>query len=296
MENKVENNVDPQYFKLVNEVLTKGHQVVDRTNVGTISLFAPSKLDFDLKEYFPLLTTKKVFFRGVVEELLFFLSGKTQTKVLEEKGINIWKLNTSRDALDKLGLYHYEEGEGGPFYPHQWRHFGAEYPLKDENINQGFDQIKEVIRQLKEEPNSRRIILTSWNPSVLSQICLPACHTFSQYHIDPEGGIECHLYMRSSDLFLGLPFNIASYALLVHIFAHLTGRKAHRLVVSFGDAHIYLNHIEKIKQQMLKLNDLRESPKLEIIGNPEKIEDFKYENFVLKNYNPYEALKADMAV
>jgi thymidylate synthase len=286
----IRRSFENQYLDLLRELVLQSKEGVrdDRTGTGTFSLFAPAQLDIDLRKGFPLVTTKRVFFRGVVEELLFFLKGKTQTKELEEKGVHIWKGNTTREFLDKRGLNHLEEGDYGKLYGHQWRRFGQT------DTFEGVDQIKEVIRQLKEEPMSRRILLTAWNPAELDQMSLAPCHTFSQYYVNKNNGLECHLYLRSSDAFLGLPFNIASYALLTCLLAHYTGKKADRLVVSFGDAHLYQNHIEQAREQLERT--VRRLPLVELVDMSENWEDVVVENVVLKGYEPHPSISGVMAV
>jgi thymidylate synthase len=238
----------------------------------------------DISKSFPLLTTKRVFWSGVAEELLFFISGKTDTKILEEKGVNIWKGNTSREFLDKRGLQHLEEGEYGKSYGYQWRHFGDKV-----------DQLQELIDGIKKDPYSRRHYMTAWNPLELDNIPLPACHLSCQFYVSPKNNkLSCQVYMRSCDIFLGLPFNIASYALLTYMICHLTNLQPHNLSFCLGDSHIYKNHIEQCKEMIVR--DLKPLPTLKIKREVKDIDDFKFEDFEVINYNPHPTIKAEMAV
>jgi thymidylate synthase len=268
----------------------------NRTDIKTISVFGP-QIEFDLRKGFPLLTTKRVFFKGVVEELLWFLRGQTNNKILNERGIHIWDGNGSKDFLNKLGL-DYPDGELGPIYGYSWRHFGGNYnPNNPDSSHQGeggFDQIQYIINTLKTDPFSRRLILNGWNPCVLNQVVLPPCHMMCQFYVSNNMELSCKLYLRSNDLFLGAPFNIASYSLLTHMLADLCGLKVGKLVYTIGDAHIYENHIEQVKEQLKRTP--REFPTLKIIEHPERIEDYRLESFAIEGYNPYPTIKAEMAV
>jgi len=202
-----------QYLKLVDEIMEKGVRMDDRTGVGTLSVFG-TMMRFDLRTSFPLLTTKRVFWRGVVEELLWFVKGDTNGKHLSEKGIKIWEGNGSREFLDKRGLSHREEGDLGPVYGFQWRHFGAKYvDMHTDYSGQGVDQLAECIKKIKEDPADRRIIMSAWNPADLNLMALPPCHMFCQFYV-ANGELSCLMYQRSCDMGLGVPFNIASYSLL----------------------------------------------------------------------------------
>lgn len=291
------------YLSLLKNVLENGENRDDRTGVGTRSLFAQS-LRFDLREGFPLFTTKKVFLRGVFEELMWFIRGQTDTKILEEKGVNIWKSNTRRKFLDNIGLHDLPEGEAGPIYPFQWRYFGAKYPYK----SGGVDQIKYIINLLKNDPYSRRIMISAWNPKDLDKVCLPACHTSVSFYVsgikDDVKRLNCSFNMRSSDLFLGLPFNVASYALLTHMLVHILGFGVGELVCNLTDSHIYNTHIEQVLEQISR--PVRQLPTLKI-NMPEKelktvddlvkeLESFEYTNIKILNYRPHGVLKGVMAV
>jgi thymidylate synthase len=274
---------ESNYIDLVKDVLVNGESRDDRTGVGTISVFG-RQFTMDISNSFPLLTTKRVFWRGVAEELLFFISGKTDTKILEAKGVNIWKGNTSREFLDKRGLKHLEEGEYGKSYGYQWRHFGDKV-----------DQLQELIDGIKKDPYSRRHYMTAWNPLELDNIPLPACHLSCQFYVSPKNNkLSCQVYMRSCDIFLGLPFNIASYALLTYMICHLTNLQPDKLSFCLGDSHIYKNHIEQCKEMIDR--DLKPLPTLKIKREVKDIDDFKFEDFEIIGYNPHPTIKAEMAV
>jgi thymidylate synthase len=274
---------ESKYIDLVKDVLVNGESRDDRTGVGTISVFG-RHFTMDISNSFPLLTTKRVFWRGVAEELLFFISGQTDTKILETKGVNIWKGNTSREFLDKRGLKHLEEGEYGKSYGYQWRHFGDKV-----------DQLQELIDGIKKDPYSRRHYMTAWNPLELDNIPLPACHLSAQFSVSSDNKrLSCQVYMRSCDIFLGLPFNIASYALLTYMICHLTNFQPDKLSFCLGDAHIYKNHIEQCKEMIGR--DLKSLPTLKIKREAKDIDDFKFEDFEIIGYNPHPTIKAEMAV
>jgi thymidylate synthase len=275
---------------------------IDRTNTGTISLFGQS-LRLDVSNSFPLLTTKRVFWKGVVEELLWFLSGSSDTKLLEQKGINIWKGNTSRDFLDSKGLDEYREGELGPGYGWQWRTFNKTYItldtmdlLKEDGFidkRKGIDQIQEAIDTIKKDPTSRRILVSAWNPSQLNEMALPPCHFSFQFYVDNDK-LSILVNMRSSDVFLGLPFNIASYSLLLYMVCHLTNKKPNEVIFMLGDTHIYSNHINQCEEQLKRTP--RTPPVLNIKRKVNSINDFKFDDFEIMGYNPYPTIKAEMAV
>lgn len=230
-----------------------GKKRSDRTGVGTVSIFG-AQMRFDLRnDVFPLLTTKRVFWRAVLEELLWFIKGSTNAKELQDKNIHIWDGNSTRDFLDKNGFHDREEGDLGPIYGFQWRHFGAEYKTcHDDYTDQGIDQLSEVINCIRTNPNDRRIIMSAWNPVDIKKMALPPCHCFVQFYV-ADDELSCQLYQRSADMGLGVPFNIASYALLTYMIAHVTGLKPGDFIHTIGDAHVYLNHIEPLKQQVSKI-------------------------------------------
>ena len=282
-----------QYLDMISDVIENGVYRGDRTGTGTYSKFG-RQMRFDLRHSFPLLTTKRVFWRGVVEELLWFMRGSTNAKLLQEKNVRIWDGNGSREYLDSIGLTDREEGDLGPVYGFQWRHFGAEYEdMHADYSGQGIDQLAEVIDKIKNNPNDRRIILTAWNPSALKEMALPPCHMMCQFYV-ANGELSCQMYQRSCDLGLGVPFNIASYSLLTCIIAHVCGLKPGDFVHTLGDAHVYSNHVEPLKEQLL--NKPRPFPTLRINTDNKDVDAFKFEDFELSGYEPHKKVVMKMAV
>jgi thymidylate synthase len=284
-----------QYLNMIREIIETGIKKEDRTGVGTLSKFG-TQMRFSLRNnVFPLLTTKKVFWRGVVEELLWFIKGDTNIDHLSEKGIKIWDANGSREFLDSRGLNHYPVNDAGAGYGFQWRHWGAEYINKNTDYTgKGIDQLKQCIDLIKNNPNDRRIIISAWNASDLNKMALPPCHIVFQYYV-ANGELSCLMYQRSCDMGLGVPFNIASYALLTRIMAHITGLRPGDFIHTLGDYHVYLNHIEPLKEQIKR--QPKSFPTLEIANREiTNIEDFKFEDFILKGYDPYPPIKMDMAL
>uniref|UniRef100_A0A1I8C2M7 Thymidylate synthase n=1 Tax=Meloidogyne hapla TaxID=6305 RepID=A0A1I8C2M7_MELHA len=271
-------NIDEmKYLNQIKEIMENGVLKSDRTGTGVI----------------PLLTTKRVFWKGIVEELLWFIRGETNSKTLSDRGVKIWDANGSRQFLDSIGHFERPEGDLGPIYGFQWRHFGAEYRGMNENYkNEGIDQLSQVIKQVKEEPDSRRIIMCSWNVKGFFP-----CHLLCQFYVN-NGELSCQLYQRSGDMGLGVPFNIASYSLLTHMIAHVTGLKAGEFIHTLGDAHIYSTHIEALKTQLQRKP--RPFPKIrfELPEGKEilNIEDFTPESIIIEEYNPYGPLKMQMAL
>jgi thymidylate synthase len=272
-----------QYLDLVKHVLENGTQKGDRTGTGTKSVFG-YQMRFDLADGFPMVTTKKLHLKSIIHELLWFLKGKTNIAYLQENGVKIW------DAWAN------ENGELGPVYGHQWRNWNSEE----------IDQITELIETLKTNPNSRRMLISAWNPSVLpdttksfsenvakGKVALPPCHAFFQFYVS-EGKLSCQLYQRSADIFLGVPFNIASYALFTMMIAQVCDLKLGEFIHTFGDAHIYNNHFEQVELQLTR--DPKPLPKM--ILNPEikNIFDFKFEDFTLEGYEAHEHIKGAVAV
>jgi thymidylate synthase len=261
------------YLQLMQDVLLRGTRKSDRTGTGTLSLFG-RQIRFDLDKGFPETTTKKLYIKGVIHELLWFLMGSTNIKYLKENGVGIWD-----EWAD-------EEGELGPIYGAQWRHWDAP-------DGKTIDQISEVIEEIKTNPDSRRLIVSAWNVAQLENMRLPPCHCLFQFHV-AEGRLSCHLYQRSADLFLGVPFNIASYSLLTMMVARVTGLRAGEFIHTFGDAHIYLNHVEQVKTQLSR--QPRPLPKMLLNPDVDSIFDFKYEDFTLVGYDPHPAIPAPIAV
>jgi len=304
-----------EYTSLLNEVLTKGTIRQGRNGI-TKSMFG-KHLHFDLTKEFPLLTTKRMFWRGVVEELLFFLRGYTDSKILEEKKINIWKGNTNREFLDSHGLSHYDEGMMGPMYGWQWRHYGADYNSghryeqlranpDDKNMynqrqrlkrvaSKGFDQLADVIDKIRNDPHSRRILMTDYNPAEAHKGVLYPCHSLTlQFYVDGDY-LDMYCYNRSSDLFLGLPFNIASSSLLLSIIAWTTGKHPRHFHLSLGDAHIYEEHFSAVEEQLKRVPC--KLPTLVInkeLRNVEDIERLEAVDFVIQDYICHPSIKAEM--
>jgi len=282
-----------QYLDLVREVIEHGVKREDRTGTGTLSKFGV-QMRFDLAHSFPLLTTKSVFWRGVAEELLWFLNGETSAKKLQDKKIHIWDGNSSREYLDSIGLTEREVGDLGPVYGWQWRHFGATYTdMHQDYTGMGVDQVAEVLDKIKNKPNDRRIIMTAWNPADLPKMALPPCHMFAQFFV-ADGALSCQMYQRSADLGLGVPFNIASYALLTCLFAQICGLKRGTFVHTIGDAHVYLNHVDALKEQLKR--EPRPFPTLTIDPKVESVEGCTFADLTIDGYKPYPKIKMDMAV
>lgn len=283
-----------QYTSLLKKILKTGEIRDDRTETGIIGLFGNS-MRYDLSQSFPLLTTKSVYFKGVVEELIWFLKGQTDANILKNKGVDIWNGNGSREFLDKRGLYNNREMDLGPVYGFQWRNFGGEYINCDEKSKNGVDQIKLVLDSLKNNPFSRRHIVSAWNPVDLNKMALPPCHIVFQFYIDNKNKLSCSLYQRSCDVGLGLPFNIASYALLVCIFADYLGLERGEFIHFIGDTHVYKNHKEALEKQLNRRP--RPFPVLNIKKRERNnIEDYCFEDFELLNYYPQKVIKMKMAV
>lgn len=281
------------YLRLVQEILSSGVLKDDRTGTGTLSKFG-CQMRFNLRKAFPLLTTKRVFWRGVVEELLWFISGSTNAKILQEKDIHIWDGNASRDYLDSIGLVDREEGDLGPVYGFQWRHFGAKYTdMHADYSGQGFDQLLDVIHKIKNKPDDRRIILSAWNPSDLKLMALPPCHMFAQFYVG-DGELSCQMYQRSADMGLGVPFNIASYALLTCMIAHVCGLVPGDFVHVIGDAHVYRTHVKPLEDQLQKLP--KPFPILKINPQKKDIDSFVLADFKLIGYDPHQKIEMKMAV
>ena len=262
-----------QYLDLMKEILEKGAKKTDRTGTGTLSVFG-RQLRFDLSEGFPLVTTKKLHLRSIIYELLWFLRGDTNIKYLKDNGVTIWD-----EWAD-------ENGELGPVYGHQWRSWPAPG-------GKSIDQITQVISQLKQKPDSRRHIVTAWNPAEVDKMALPPCHALFQFYV-AEGRLSCQLYQRSADYFLGVPFNIASYALLTFMFAQQCDLMPGEFVWTGGDVHLYSNHIEQARQQLERTPFAL--PQLNIKRKPESIFDYEYNDFEILNYQAHPSIKAPIAV
>lgn len=278
-----------KYLKLLRHIKENGTFKGDRTGTGTYSVFA-YQMRFNLAEGFPLLTTKKVHLKSIIHELLWFLSGDTNVKYLQDNGVKIWDEWATKEQCDKFGR---EEGELGPVYGHQWRNFGAEKYFEGYVEGSGVDQISNLIRDIKSNPNSRRLIVTGWNPKEADKVALPPCHTLFQFYV-ANGKLSCQLYQRSADVFLGVPFNIASYALLTMMIAQVCNLELGEFVWTGGDCHIYSNHLEQVELQLSR-NPLP-LPTMEINKDVKSIFDFKYEDFTLCNYQSHLPIKAPVAI
>jgi thymidylate synthase len=316
----MEGNRHPEYAYLdvLRQVMEKG-EIRSTRNGRTRSLFS-LKMDFSLvgkegEPIIPLLTTKRVFWKGVMKELLWFLRGDTDAMRLSAKGVKIWDGNSSREALDAKGLTNYDEGDCGPIYGYQWRHFGATYhgPLKTDK-GEGVDQLGKCIELLKTEPMSRRIFMSAWNPVDLDKMCLPPCHVSYQFYVEglvdereevgegekgekKRGKLYCLMNQRSADLFLGIPFNIASVSLLTHIMAFLTDLEPGGISIVMGDAHIYEDHWGVVLEQLERTPIEGGFPRLLINAYGQKeVEDFEEEDFVLSGYQSFSTLHGKMAV
>ena len=262
-----------QYLDLMRHVLENGTEKGDRTGTGTKSVFG-YQMRFDLSEGFPVVTTKKLHLRSIIHELLWFLQGDTNIQYLKENGVRIWD-----EWAD-------EKGNLGPVYGYQWRH----WPAPD---GKHVDQITNLIEQIKSNPDSRRLIVSAWNVGQIEQMALPPCHAFFQFYV-ADGKLSCQLYQRSADIFLGVPFNIASYSLFTLMVAQVCGLQPGEFVHTFGDAHLYSNHLEQAELQLSR--DTRPLPTMKINPKVDNIFDFKYEDFTLENYDPHPHIKAAVAV
>ena len=286
-----------QYLDLCKTILNEGTKKEDRTGTGTISYFG-YQMRYDLSKGFPLVTTKKVHLKSIIHELLWFISGSTNIKYLVDNDVKIWNdwpydIYKKSDAFQGETIEEFAEkikasdefakkwGNLGPVYGKQWRNFG------------GVDQLADLINQIQNNPTSRRLIISAWNVPEIKDMALPPCHCFMQFYVN-DGKLSCQLYQRSADVFLGVPFNIASYALFTMMIAQVTGLKPGVFVHTLGDAHIYLNHIEQINLQLSR--EPRELPTMKINPNVKSIFDFKYEDFELENYNPHGRIKGKVAV
>ena len=264
---------EQQYLDLVAEVLEHGTRKSDRTGTGTLSVFG-RQLRFGLEDSFPLLTTKKLHLKSILCELLWFLRGDTNVRWLQERGVTIWD-----EWAD-------ENGELGPVYGYQWRHWRT--PDGKE-----VDQIKNLIQSLRNKPDSRRHIVSAWNPADIDRMALPPCHLLFQFYV-AGGRLSCQMYQRSADLFLGVPFNIASYSALTLMVAQVTGLKPAEFILTLGDAHLYLNHLEQAREQVTRKP--RAFPRLRLNAAVRELFEFRYEDFTLENYDPHPAIKAPIAV
>jgi thymidylate synthase len=278
-----------QYKDLLEFVLKNGKKKDDRTGTGTLSVFG-YQMRFNLQEGFPLLTTKKLHTRSIFHELLWFLKGDTKLGYLHEQKVTIWDEWATAEQTAKFGR---KEGDLGPVYGHQWRNFGATKKPDGTYEMDGVDQIKRLVEGIKKNPNSRRHIVTGWNPKEADEVALPPCHTLFQFYV-ADKTLSCQLYQRSADIFLGVPFNIASYSLLTHMIAQVCDLQVGDFVHTLGDAHLYLNHLDQTKEQLSR--DVRPLPTLRLNPNVKDIFEFKFEDIEVLNYDPHPSIKAPIAV
>lgn len=276
------------YLDLLRKVRDEGVCRGDRTGTGTRSLFG-YQMRFDLAAGFPLVTTKKVHIKSVIQELLWFLSGETRVEPLQERGVSIWNEWATAEQTARFGR---EAGDLGPIYGHQWRNFGGT-AVGATWKSDGVDQIARVVEGIRKNPNGRRHIVSGWNPLEADAVALPPCHTMFQFYV-AQGKLSCQLYQRSGDVFLGVPFNIASYALLTHMIAQCTDLAVGDFVHTFGDVHLYNNHVEQADLQLSR--QPRALPTLKLNPAIKEIDAFKYEDFVIEGYDPHPAIKAPVAV
>ena len=284
------NQDELQYITLLKKIMNEGIETESR-NSKVLSLFG-EKMEFNL-DRFPLLTTKKMGYKTILRELLWFIRGSTSNKELQDKKVHIWDQNSSREFLDSRGLS-YEEGDLGPVYGFQWRHFGAEYDsCYSDYSDKGIDQLKNVIELIQTDPTSRRILLNSWNASDIDKMALPPCHVMCQFNVNlRDKTLNCQLYQRSGDMFLGVPFNIASYSFLTCILAKITGYKPGKLIHILGDTHIYADHIDAVKEQIQRVP--YQFPELIISDELSDIDSLNEEYFTIKNYTSYPKITAPM--
>lgn len=288
-----------QYLDLVRQIINTGCTRSDRTGTGTRSCFGTQSRYSLQNGTIPVLTTKSVAWKAVVEELLWFIRGSTDANDLSAKGVKIWDANGSREFLDSLGFTDRAQGDLGPVYGFQWRHFGAQYKDKETSYDgQGVDQLKEVIDKLKNNPFDRRIIMCAWNPRDLPLMALPPCHCLVQFYVSSDRKLSCQLYQRSADMGLGVPFNIASYSLLTHLLAKVANLTPGDFVHTLGDAHVYLNHIEALEEQLKR--EPKPFPKLSILkenlNNLEDLCSLEASQLCLEDYKPHGKIVMKMAV
>ena len=277
------------YLDLLKVILERGKERKDRTGTGTVGVFG-HQMRFDLREGFPLLTTKKLHLKSIIHELLWFLRGETHVKPLQDAGVRIWNEWATPEQTARFGR---QEGDLGPVYGHQWRRYGATKQADGTYASDGVDQIKRVLHDIVENPHSRRLIVTGWNPKEAEQVALPPCHTLFQFYVQ-DGELSCQLYQRSGDVFLGVPFNIASYALLTMMLAHVTGLTPGDFVHTLGDAHLYKNHLDQARLQLERTP--RPLPRMRIAESAKDLFAMKYEDFTLEGYDPHPHIAAEVSV
>jgi thymidylate synthase len=281
--------LEDEYLRLLRTILETGKDRDDRTGTGTRGLFG-WQMRGSLADGFPLLTTKKVHLKSIIHELLWFLRGETQVQSLQDAGVRIWNEWATAEQTAKFGR---KEGDLGPVYGHQWRNFGATMRADGTYADDGVDQIARLLRDLRERPHSRRHLVTGWNPKEAEQVALPPCHTFFQFYV--EGGtLSCQLYQRSADVFLGVPFNIASYALLTMMIAQASGLRPGDFIHTFGDAHLYRNHFDQARLQLTRTP--RALPTMWLNPEVKDLFAFRFEDIRLDGYDPHPAIAAEVSV
>jgi thymidylate synthase len=278
-----------QYHDLLKRILAEGRLRDDRTGTGTIGVFG-HQMRFDLSAGFPLVTTKKLHLKSIVWELVWFLNGRTDNQWLNEHGVSIWDEWATEAQCARFGR---KAGDLGPVYGHQWRNFGATQLPDGSYARDGVDQIAWVLAEIRRNPNSRRLLVTGWNPKEQGQVALPPCHTFFQFYVQ-DGKLSCQLYQRSADTFLGVPFNIASYALLTHVMAQVCGLGVGDFVHTLGDAHIYSNHREQVALQLSR--EPRALPRLKLNPELRELTALRFEDITIEGYDPWPGIKAPVAV
>ena len=282
-----------QYIDLLKDVLENGEMIKGRN--GNVKTCVGSSMIFSLEnDKIPILTTKKVAYKTCLKELLWFISGKTDNKILQKQNVKIWNGNASRDFLDSRGLYDLSENDLGPVYGHQWRHFNAKYSDCNEDYrNKGVDQLDYVIKCLKDpsERYSRRLIISAWNPCQLDEMALPPCHLLMQFNVIGNK-LSCTMYQRSCDMGLGVPFNITSYCYLTHLIAHHCGLQPYEFIYHLGNIHIYDDHLDSMEKQILR--EPLDFPTLKIVNRHENINDYQFNDFLIENYHSHDNIKMEM--
>lgn len=277
------------YLDLLDKVLTEGRLREDRTGTGTVGIFG-HQMRFDLADGFPLLTTKKLHLRSIIHELLWFLRGQTHVAPLQEAGVRIWDDWATAEQTARFGR---QAGDLGPVYGHQWRNFGATLQADGTYLRDGVDQIERLIETIRTNPSSRRMLVTGWNPKEADQVALPPCHTLFQFYVQ-DGRLSCQLYQRSADIFLGVPFNIASYSLLLMMMAQVCNLEPGEFVHTMGDAHLYRNHLDQARLQLTREPMARPTMLLE--PSATELQDFDFEHFKLSGYAPHPHIRAEVSV
>ncbi len=282
-------SLEQPYLDLLSTILEHGRERSDRTGTGTVGIFG-HQMRFDLRKGFPLLTTKKLHLKSIIHELLWFVRGETHVKPLQDAGVRIWNEWATPEQTARFGR---KEGDLGPVYGHQWRNFGASLNEDGSFAKDGVDQIKRLLHDIRENPSSRRLLVTGWNPKEANEVALPPCHTLFQFYVQ-DGELSCQLYQRSADVFLGVPFNIASYALFTMMIAHVSDLKVGDFVHTFGDAHLYKNHLEQARLQLTRTP--RSAPVMKINPEAKDLFAFRYEDFTLEGYDPHPHIAGEVSV